>query len=134
MSFGIRSQTVNVSRRDLLEALELNLEKHKKAYAQAVINYRKALQVDLTAALIQANDPNSQISKIKVEFNHPVSYANQYQKAIDMLKLSVDETINIDSDSFFAYFKDEWSWKSGFDLANSIYARKAASAHIGGSL
>ena len=134
MSFGIRSQTVNVSRRDLLEALELNLEKHKKAYAQAVINYRKALQVDLTAALIQANDPNSQLSKIKVEFNHPVSYANQYQKAIDMLKLSVDETINIDSDSFFAYFKDEWSWKSGFDLANSIYASKAASAHIGGSL
>lgn len=134
MSLSLRSQSVNVPREKLLKALRENLAKHNKAYIQAVVDYRKALQADLTEALVKANDPKSQLAKIKVEFNHPVSYVSQYQQVIDMLEFSVDETINLESDAFRAYVKDEWSWKSGFELANSIYASKAAGARIGGSL
>ncbi len=126
MSVGLHSQSVNVSRLQLLEALRLNLEKHKSDYTEAVINYRLALQADLTAALVQANDLNSRLDKIGVDFSHPQSYASQYQQVIDMLEYSVDETINLDSQAFRAYVKDEWSWKGSFELSKSTYATKAS--------
>lgn len=134
MSLSLHSQTINVSREKLLAALEENLSKHQKAYEQAVIDYRKALQADLTAALIQANDPNSKLSDIKVDFKHPISYASQYVQVIDMLKFSEDATIQLDSDAFRAYVKDEWSWKSGFEMTRQLYATKAAGVTLGGAL
>jgi hypothetical protein len=134
MSLGLHSQTVNVSRKKLLDALEENLKKHCLAYEKAVLDYRKALQVDLTEALVKANDPKSNLADIKVEFKHPVSYAAQYVQVIDMLKFSVDETIQLESEAFRAYVKDEWSWKSGFELTNRLYASKAAGVPLGGSL
>lgn len=132
MSLGLHSQSVNVSRAKLLAALKENLTKHKSDYAEAVINYRVALQSDLTAALVQANDPKSRLDKIKVDFAHPQSYASQYQQVIDMLEFSVDETINLDSQAFRAYIKDEWSWKGAFEMTNSTYASKALGA-VGGA-
>jgi len=126
MSVGLHSQSVNVSRLTLLSSLRENLEKHKADYAAAVINYRLALQADLTTALVQANDPDSRLDKIRVDFSHPQSYASQYQQVIDMLEYSVDETINLDSQAFRAYVKDEWSWKGSFELTNSTYASKAS--------
>ena len=126
MSVGLHSQSVNVSRLTLLASLRENLEKHKSDYAAAVINYRIALQADLTTALVQASDPDYRLDKIKVDFSHPQSYANQYQQVIDMLEYSVDETINLDSQAFRAYVKDEWSWKGSFELNNSTYASKAS--------
>jgi hypothetical protein len=108
MSVGLHSQSVNAD------------------YASAVINYRVALQADLTKALVQANDPSSRLDKIKVDFSHPQSYASQYQQVIDMLEYSVDETINLDSQAFRAYVKDEWAWKGSFELTNSTYASKAS--------
>lgn len=132
MSLSLHSQTVNVSRAKLLAALKDNLIKHKEDYAAAVINYRLALQSDLTAALVKANDPTSRLDKISVDFDHPKSYASQYQQVIDMLEFSVDETINLDSQAFRAYIKDEWSWKGSFELSNSTYATKALGA-VGGA-
>jgi hypothetical protein len=114
----------------LLDALKTNLTKHQKAYAQAVIDYRTALQIDLTAALVQANDPKARLDKIKVDFSHPQSYASQYQNVIDMLELSVDEVINLDSPAFRAYVKDEWSWKAGFDASNRITSVKASTGAV----
>ncbi len=136
MSVGLHSQSVNVSREQLLAALRLNLTKHKSDYTQAVINYRLALQADLTQALVQANDPKSRLDKIKVDFSHPQSYASQYQQVIDMLEYSVDETINLDSQAFRAYVKDEWSWKGSFETSNSVYATKASTfaGAVGGAL
>lgn len=136
MSLGIHSQSVNVDRKKLLAALKENLVKHLTAYHQAVIDYRVALQVDLTAALVQANDPKSRLDKIKVDFAHPKSYASEYQQVIDMLEFSVDETINLDNQAFRAYIKDEWSWKAGFELSNNVYSVKARTGdvRIGGAL
>jgi hypothetical protein len=135
MSLGLHSQSVNVPRDKLLAALKENLTKHQKDYVQAVINYRLALQADLTAALVQANDPKSRLDKIKVDFSHPTSYASQYQQVIDMLEWSTDETINLDSQAFRSYIKDEWSWKSSFETSNSTYATKASafSGAVGGA-
>lgn len=139
MSLSLHSQSVNVSRTKLIAVLKENLKKHVGDYAKAIVNYRLALQADLTAALEQANDPKANLSKIKVDFSCPQSYASQYQQVIDMLEFSVDETINLDNQAFRAYIKDEWSWKSGFELANSTYATKAmtfaasASLPIGGA-
>jgi hypothetical protein len=132
MSLGLHSQSVNVSRHSLLAALKVNLLKHQKDYTQAVINYRLALQADLAAALGQAHDPDFRLDKIKVDFSHPQSYASQYQQVIDMLEFSVDETINLDSQAFRAYIKDEWSWKGSFETTNSTYANKALGA-VGGA-
>jgi hypothetical protein len=127
MSLNLHSQTVNVDRLKLLGVLKENLKKHVSEYATAVVNYRLALQADLIAALAKANDPAANIEKLEVDFGYPQSYASQYQQVIDMLEFSVDPTITLDNQAFRAYVKDEWSWKSSFNLSNSTYSAKASS-------
>jgi hypothetical protein len=70
MSISLHSQTIHVSREKLITILETNLEKHVKEYNEAVDNYRKALMLDLTEALKQAQE-SSDLDKIKVDFIHP---------------------------------------------------------------
>jgi hypothetical protein len=52
----------------------------------------------------------------------PVNYADQYIEAIDMLKFSVDENIQIDQQTFQSYVKNEWTWTQHFKALNSTYA------------
>lgn len=126
MSLSLNSQTVNVDRKALLAVLKTNRSKHINDYKEAVYNYREALRADLTQALADATDKSKKLHEIRVEFNHPVSHEADYTNIIDMLEVSVDETIRLESSAFRAYYKDEWMWKSQFDLANRTYAMKAS--------
>jgi len=125
-----------MKRTELIRILETNLEKHVEEYKEAVINYRKALMVDLTEALRQAQDESFNLKKIKVDFVHPQSHESDYTRVLKMMRLSIDDTIEIDNQAYDAYIEDEWQWKSQFRLMNSTYATKAAvfESSVGGMI
>jgi hypothetical protein len=127
MSLSLHSQSVNVNRLKALEVLKTNRTKHIKAYNKALQDYRKAHIVDLQAALALAQDLKTPLNKLVIKFDAaPVSYESSYTEVIEMLEVSVDRTINLDNSAFRAYFKDEWNWKKSFEVANTMYATKAA--------
>lgn len=115
-------QSVNVKRSELLEILKKNRDQHKLDYKEAVDGYRGAKIKALEDALekVKTEDKPEKTS-LKVSLNRPINYISEYTQIIDMLEMSVDEVIKLDSDSFQAYIKDNWSWKRSFMLSNSSY-------------
>ena len=51
----------------------------------------------------------------------PVSYEQNYTRAISMLELSVDLEIEIEEDVFNQLVLDEWTWKHQFNMNNTLY-------------
>lgn len=120
--FNRSSQSVNVKRVELLNILKKNREQHKLDYKEAVEGYRGAKIKILEEALDKVKkEEKPEKTSLSVSLNKPVNYVSDYTQIIDMLEMSVDEIIKLDSDSFQAYIKDNWSWKRSFMLSNSSY-------------
>lgn len=125
---NIRQRAVNVSRVELLAALKSNLEIHRKEYAEALIDFKTRLVEDLTAGLdkVKNTEPEN-LSKFKISISFPQNHEKDFLELIDMLERSVDEHINLDSESFQAYFNNKWSWTDNFKVLTESYK-------VGGSM
>jgi hypothetical protein len=118
---NIRQRSVNVKREELLSALRKNLEVHRIEYKEALIDFKQRLIEDLQAGIekVSASEP-ADLSKFNVQVLFPQNHEKDFLEVIEMLDMSVDENINLDAESFRAYFKNEWHWSHSFtELAQS---------------
>jgi hypothetical protein len=113
---NLRQQQVTVKREALLEALVKGKQTHDAEYAQALDDYKAAVRRFLTEALERTD--KGDYSDVTLRLPKPGYYGNEYINVIDMVKMSIDETFTIDGDSFRAYFRGEWSWRSTFEAAS----------------
>jgi hypothetical protein len=116
-------RSVNVKRSDLLSALKTNLDAHRIQYAEAVTDYRAKLQRDLKTKLKEVNAVSDDtLVKINgIHFSPPQNHESEYIEMIEMFEMSVDDTINLDHQSFKAYFKNEWPWAAVFAATAMSY-------------
>ena len=61
--------------------------------------------------------------KIKAYFklDAPINQIKEYDRAIKMLEMSVDNDITLSEQEFAEYVLDDWHWKNQFTLTNSAY-------------
>jgi hypothetical protein len=125
-------KSVNVDRVKLLEIMKTNLAIHQQDYKEAVLGYKVKLLVDLQTAIMTVNEktPDQLKGLTLVRFDFPSNHAKDYQEMIDMLEMSVDEHIELDSNSFQSYVKNRFVWSDSFNTSNSLYKQFAASAKL----
>lgn len=121
---NIRQRSVNVSRTELLAKLKENLEIHRKEYAEALVEFKTRLVEDLKLATKKVNKTENveDLKNFAFHIQFPQNHEQDYLDVIEMLEMSVDETINLDSESFKAYIKNEWNWQHHFRAAKMAYA------------
>lgn len=127
--------TIDVQVGTLINTLEVNRDKHLKAYERAKKGWEKLLQRELEtklkvltrrpgAAVVRAIKTNGQsegdLSRIINQ--KPTNYLGEYDEAIEMLKFADNATIELDQEQYRAYVKDEWSWKTHWEASNTAYA------------
>ena len=101
---------VTVSRKELLERLKANRIKHEAEFAAAIAAWQKDLQKALQE--IDASEHFRQPKSLEqLRDDCPRTHVHQYDQAIDMFEMCVNETIKLDSDSFNTFCRDEWGWK-----------------------
>jgi len=113
---------VKVSRTELLDIVRKNKEKHVKEFNEAVEDFKKAVIkiAEENLKLVQSGNLD-EIAKVKANPAKPTSYESSYTRAIRMLELSVDDTIELDEHTFSQLVLDEWEWKKSFEFSNSTY-------------
>jgi hypothetical protein len=135
---GMTNRTVNVSRLELLKKLKENLDIHRTDFEEAVVGYQVKLVNDLRSKLSEVSDSDPHdLEHIKeVDFEFPENHEQDYVEIIEMLEMSVDQTIQLDTQSFKAYVKNEWVWSNRFtSIANTYKSFSGGSlANIGGAL
>jgi ribosomal protein L23 len=113
---------VKVNRVELLNIVYKNKEKHVADYAESVEDYKKAA-IKLAAEHVElaATGNLDKIAKIKAMPQRPTSYEKEYDRAIRMLELSVEDVIDVAQDVFNQLVLDEWTWKNAFVASASLY-------------
>jgi len=125
---NIRQRSVNVERFALLIKLRENLEIHKKEYAEALTEFHARLLSDLKTAVkkVESTENIDKLRNFRINVPFPLSHAKEYEEVIEMLEMSVDDTINLDAESFKAYIKNEWAWSASFETTKMLYATPGA--------
>lgn len=115
-------EKIRVNKQELLEIIKTNCEKHKKEYLESIKAYR------VKAANLLTDELNKIVSgeKFKVNFEliKPESHEKEYNIAIKMLEMSVDDVVEIEHNEFDQLVNDEWNWKRSFTssyMSNSYY-------------
>lgn len=113
--------TIKVEVGKLINALEVNRAKHLKDYEKAKKGWKKLLLKDLQT-LTSDLQADKSIDKARLYLKpKPEHYLGEYDEAIEMLKFSHNESIELDQEQFRAYVKDEWHWKNIWSASTSSY-------------
>jgi hypothetical protein len=110
-------KTIKVNKLKLMGILESNLAQHENDYKEAQEQYLVALKKELQEMLQQV-ESGEMIDRV-INAVEPVTYADSYRLAIDMLDMSVDAEVELDAQEFKRYVRDEWEWKNSF-LSNTL--------------
>lgn len=112
---------VRIKKDKLLQILNKNWDEHREIFLAAQVEYRKqaVALLDEQLALARTGQPFV-LSKI-VELVSPEDHTNDYERAIQMLELSVDDTIVLSTADFANLVQDQWSWSRQWAHSNSRY-------------
>jgi len=114
--------SVKMNRLELLQIVKQNATKHVADYDEAVEDYKVAVAKIAKANLKLANTAElEQIRKMKPVPQSPANYADNYTRAIRMLELSVEDTIDVEEHIFNQLVLDEWGWKQQFVAQSAMY-------------
>lgn len=119
-------ERVTVNRRELLTKLEQNRKVHRAVFLAAQKGYRKAVVKELDTMLKDARAGKPIRRSITLPI--PQDHTEDYDAAIEMLKMSIDDTISIDAAHFAMYVRDQWGWKAMVVASNSHYLAGSAPA------
>lgn len=115
-------RSVKINKDELLKIVRENQQKHVKEFNESVEDYKKAaIKVAEEHTELAKTGELSKIAKIKAMPAAPVSYEKEYDRAIRMLELSVDNVIELEDDVFNQLVLDEWHWKHQFVASASLY-------------
>lgn len=122
-------EKIKVKRNDLVSILKKNREKHVNEYKEAVRQFRLRAVVALKKELDKAQ--NGKKFETNLSMSRPTSHEKDYDLAIRMLEMTVEDVIVVDYHDFNNFVNDEWSWKPSFN--NSAYGFSGTSGTAGSS-
>jgi uncharacterized protein YggE len=119
ISSGETMEKVRVKPANLIEKLEENFKRHKEELKKAQADYIAKAQIVLDSRLrkIKAGE----VVHLSFDISPPDDHTEDYERAIEMLKMSEDETVTITATQFAAFVQDKWNWKNSFISKNNSY-------------
>lgn len=114
---------MTISREKMLMALRKNRNEHIEDYMEAKRVFAEKVMPLLKACIKDAEDGEVHLSQLR-DMAEPVSFAKEYDRAIQMLEFSADEFIQVTSHDFRRYVMDEWEWKQDWAMNTLAYTSK----------
>ena len=102
-----------VKRLELLDKVKENLKNHENSYKEALVEYKELYFKTLNKIVDDAN--NNQIYKTNMNISPPQSYIKHYTRAISMIEMEVNDTVELDQTLFSQLVLDEWEWRNSYD-------------------
>lgn len=115
----------NVKRLEALQVLKKNRANHIEIVKEAKIGYIKSAQITLQDKLDQLKQGKT--PSLNFNINPPIDYTAVYDKAIMMLEMHSEDTIELESNEFSNLIQDVWDWSNSFYGLNKSYSSTANS-------
>ncbi len=112
-------KSVKVNREKLLEKVVQNRTEHRQIFEKAMVGYRKEAIKQLDEMLADAVD-GKKIQRF-LSLVEPMDQTKEYDRAIAMLEMSVEEEMKITQQQFSELVLDNWAWKGQFTFSTTRY-------------
>ena len=117
--------TVDIPREVLVDKLKKNREKHQREYNTAMQGYVETLIEELEAKLADVKAAKD-ITKLYYQPAVPEKHLDEYDEAIEMYEMTVEQVIRLPRSDFRQLVRDNWDWKRGWTASNTAYISKAS--------
>lgn len=117
-------ETVKVKKKELLAKLKENRSEHREIFEEASAAFRKEVIKVLDQRLEEARAGKR--IRLRIDLIQPMDQTQEYDQAIAMCEMSVDDEITLSHENFSCYILDKWNWRDQFIASNSGYSAKAA--------
>lgn len=114
---------ITVPKAQLLTILKENRSKHRSIFEEALEGYRKRVVDELEARLFAARAGTKWDAMIVLV--QPENHTKEYDRAIQMLEMDINDTVILDEQQFTMFVQDEWGWTDRFLTSNAPYSRVA---------
>lgn len=115
---------VKVKKADLIVIMRENLAGHQAIFDEAVVGYQKAAEKILEKHLARVK--KGSLARVYIDIPVPVNHTREYDRAIAMLGMSVEDEVTISQRDFASFAMDDWQWKREFIETNSAYSLTAS--------
>lgn len=110
---------ITVDKDALLGILKDNRGNHGAAFRKAWDGYTKLVREELEGMLAAIKD-NKPVRRF-LNNVPPEDHTNDYDDVIDMLQMSINNTVDLTQPQFRQYVKDDWGWKQTWEASNTAY-------------
>jgi hypothetical protein len=115
-------KSVRLNKKELLQIVVENRSKHIVAYEESVVDYRSAaLKIAKENLELVSTGELDKIARVRMVPTAPISHEKEYNRAIRMLELSIENEIEVEQDVFNQLVLDEWHWKHTFVTTSQMY-------------
>jgi len=108
----------------LRERVQANRDQHRAIFESAVEGYRGAVMKWFGAQMDRLRDGKDDF-QVSFTGTRPQDHTEDYDRVLDMLDMSEDDTITLSEDEFAQYVRDDWGWKRNFMAMSATYAPDA---------
>lgn len=133
-NFEMRDVTVN--RKELLDKIEQNKSEHAKNYRIVESQFKtdlagflgslEGLAIHMAEQLQRGTVPDVKQGVYALDWPiRPQEHSKDYDKALTMIGMSVDDQIKLTDRQFTQLVLDEWDWKDDFNSTMLHYSNKA---------
>jgi hypothetical protein len=115
-------EKVTVRKEALVEKLRENRELHLAQFKEAAQGYQQAMVKELR----QEIDAVESYPTHRVRITHfpPEDHTSDYDRALRMLDMAIDETFIVTLAEFARYIDDDWEWKQIWNASTMKYLNK----------
>jgi hypothetical protein len=110
---------IKVNKADLLVKLRTNRATHLDQFERASERFLKIVTAELEGRLAEAR--KGKVPNLAWAHPMPVNQTKEYDKAIGMLEMSIEDVIELEEHDYKNYVLDEWSWSAQTTASNSRY-------------
>lgn len=109
-------ENIKIEKKSLLEIIKKNRAEHEAIFLKAQEGFRKTI-IEVMELGLAAARAGKKVDRVLWTIE-PMNQTKDYDRAIRMIEMSVDDTVELSEDDFNSYVLDDWSWKERFTVNN----------------
>lgn len=116
--------SVRVKRETVLERLRANRDAHRSLFEEAIEGWHKEVLRVLDEQMKRAKANKRHVPQVYLP--QPQDHTAEYDQAIEMLEMSLDDELELTAREFAQYVRDDWQWRNDFITSSASYASAAS--------
>lgn len=112
-------RTITVHKAELLAHIEKNMKTHRADYEEALEKYRQRAVVELDALIARVRRGDT--IRLVVALPVPEEHTADYERAVRMLAMDINDTVQLTEQEYAQYVDDDWGWKYSFGANTLVY-------------